>query len=133
MKLNQDCVRDSLLYFEYYLTNTNVFIFNPDFYTSHQYLDNYPNEDFLYTCLKLNEAGFINCKITNYVSSSIPKITIKSITWNGHKFLDNIRDITIWNKTKKIINPLKSISIDLISETASKVIIHYIDNKLGNS
>lgn len=133
MKLNQDCVRDSLLYFEYYLTNTNVFIFNPDFYTNHQYLDNYSNEDFLYTCLKLNEAGFINCDITNYVGSSIPKITIKSITWNGHKFLDNIRDITIWAKTKNIINPLKSISIDLISETASKVIIHYIDNKLGST
>ena len=74
MQLNQDCVRDSLLYFEYYLTNTNTFIFNPDFYTNHQYLEGYTNEDFLYTCLKLKEAGFINCKITNYAGISIPKL-----------------------------------------------------------
>ena len=132
MRLNQDCVRDSLLYFEYYLTNTNVFILAPYLYTSNQYLEGYSNPDFLYTCLKLKEAGFINCDITNYIDSPIPKLTVHSITWNGHKFLDNIRDINIWSKTKNILTPLKSISVDLISETASKVIIHYIDSKLGN-
>lgn len=131
MRLNQDCVRDILLYFEYYLTNTKTFIFEPDLYTNHQYLMNYSNDDFLYTCLKLKEAGFINCKTTNFVGNPIPRLSISSITWNGHKFLDNIRDDTIWAKTKNILNPLKSISIDLISETASKVIIHYIDEKLG--
>jgi len=133
LRLNQDCVRDSLLYFEYYLTNTNVFILDPNTYTNKQYLEGYSNSDFLYTCLKLKEAGFINCKVTYYSGISIPKLSISSITWNGHKFLDNVRDISIWNKTKNILNPLKSISIDLISETASKVIIHYIDKQLGNS
>ncbi len=133
MRLNQDCVRDSLLYFEYYLTNTNVFILEPSLYTKTQYLEGYSNQDFLYTCLKLKEAGFINCKETHYAGLSIPKLSISSITWNGHKFLDNVRDVKIWNKTKNILTPLKSISIDLISETASKVIIHYIDKQLGNS
>ena len=131
MKLNQDCVRDSMLYFENFLTNTTAFTFEPDSYTKHQYLKGYSNDDFLYTCLKLKEANFINCKIITYAGTSIPKLIISSITWNGHKFLNNIRDDTIWAKTKNILNPLKSISIDLISETASKVIIHYIDEKLG--
>ena len=132
MRLNQDCVRDSLLYFENYLTNINSFVFSHKHYADYQYLKGYSNSDFLYTCLKLKEAGFINCEKVNYVGTQIPKLTISSITWEGHKFLDNIRDDTIWTKTKNILNPLKSISIDLISETASKVIIHYIDKKLGN-
>lgn len=95
MKLNHECVRDLLLYIEenvYYGSSLNIDNCN---------LTKYSSDDIRYAAEKLAEAGYINCKIQKFVTSETPGIFIYSLTWNGHQFLDNIRDDGVWKDTKK--------------------------------
>lgn len=125
MKLNKECVRDLLLYLEENLSiNDFVAVENIT-------LKPYSYDDLFYTASKLSEANYINCSKRSFDDETY--IYISSITYQGHQFLDNVRDDNVWKKTKAILNPLKSISIELISETASKVIIHFINQQLGNT
>lgn len=125
MKLNQDCVRDLLLYLENTLTYENTITIN---YLS---LKKYSKLDLVYTADKLLEANFINCIKSSYADESGPIIIAKSITYSGHQFLDNIRDNKVFEKTKSILSSLESVSIKVFSETASKVITNMINQQLG--
>ena len=125
MKLNQDCVRDLLLYLEENL------ILNDFLSIENISLKDYSTEELLYTADKLYEAGYINCSKKIYDNTDLI-ILISSITYTGHQFLDNIRDEKVFAKTKSILSGLKSVSIEIISETASKVITNIINQQLGS-
>lgn len=124
MKLNQDCVRDLLLYLEENLTlNDHLSVENIS-------LKDYSSEELLYTADKLYEAGYINCSRKIYDNIDLV-ILVSSITYDGHQFLDNIRDEKVFAKTKSILSTLKSVSIEIISETAAKVITNMINQQLN--
>lgn len=124
MKLNQDCVRDLLLYLEENLTlNDHLSVENIS-------LKNYSRDELLYTADKLYEAGYINCMRKIYDTTDLI-ILISSITYEGHQFLDNIRDDKVFAKTKAILSKFKSVSIEVISETASKVITNMINQQFN--
>lgn len=47
---------------------------------------------------------------------------LQSLTWNGHEFLDTIRNDTIWNETKEeIVNKGAGMSFDLLKALAIKL------------
>ncbi len=124
MKLNQDCIRDLLLYLEDNLTYTDEIKIN------NLSLKNYSKEDLMYTADRLIEANYLNTRICwNFNETHI--IMVKSITYQGHQFLDNLRDDKIWNKAKSILKPLKSVSIEIISKTLSNIIIQYINQQIS--
>jgi len=121
MKLNHDCVRDLMIYFENNLDYSN------DVCVNNLPNDNYSQNDLIYTAEKLKEAGYIKCVCKNYMGTKVPIIIVQSITYDGHAFLDNIRDNKVWTKTKGILSGLKSASIEILSETAAKVISNSIN------
>jgi len=43
---------------------------------------------------------------------------LNKLTWEGHEFLDDIRDQGIWNKTKERLKDIPSASIPVIVEIA---------------
>lgn len=131
MKLNHDCIRDLLLFLEEYLTNDNYYLLDPYSFTRTVYLNGFDNSDVLYSCEKLFEAGYVNGKIRNFVDITIPEIKITSISWEGHKFLNNIRDDKIWKDTKSILSQFKTVSISFISDVAAQIISKLINKKLG--
>jgi len=53
-----------------------------------------------------------------YVTGSLTLPTISSLTWDGHEFLDNIKDPGIWAKTKKKAGELQGAGISVISQIA---------------
>lgn len=125
MKLNQDCIRDLLLYLEENLSlERNITVNNIK-------IKDYSQEDLIYTTQKLFEAGYLNCEIINFITSSIPFIDVSSLTYKGHQFLDTIRDNKVWSKTKGILSSFKSVSIEILSETASKVLVSLINQQLN--
>lgn len=124
MRLNHDCVRDLLLYIEKNLS------FNDEIEINRLKLGNYSTEELLYTAEKLVEANYL--KSYNIEIDDEPSIIlINSITYNGHQFIDTIRDNLVWSKTKKVLSVLKSVSIEITSETAAKVINHIIDKNFN--
>ena len=65
-------------------------------------LANYSNKDLIYTTYKLEEANYLNC--SKFSADDDTTVFVNSITFQGHQFLDNIRDDSIWNNSKKILS-----------------------------
>lgn len=126
MKLNHDCIRDLLIYLEDTLPIDGFLRVNQ------LTLGIYSKDDLIYTAQKLEEAGYIKCKNSRYVGDDLPCVDIYSITYQGHQFLDNIRDEKVFAKTKSMLSMLKSVSIEIVSETASKVITNMINQQLNS-
>ena len=84
-------------------------------YVHHPESDTYLEEEWLFEAIsetyiplllnfqKLEEAGYIKCNNSRYISNSFPCIDICSVTYQGHQFLDNIRDDKIFNKTNRTL------------------------------
>ena len=102
MKLNPDCVRLVLLDLEERL-KPNDMISVYAYVNSFDLPADTTCNDIEYTIDKLYEAGFL--ELTNYGSidnmSSCLSARIVSITYEGHKFLDTIKDDTAWGNIKK--------------------------------
>lgn len=116
LKLNSDCVRDLLLYLEENLNFNNMVTINT------LKLSNYSSDDLIYTSQKLIEADFIECTISKVINSRYPIIKVKSITYNGHQFLDSIRDNSIWKDAKNKASKLASVSLPILQQLAASLI-----------
>ncbi|MCT8386077.1 DUF2513 domain-containing protein [Leuconostoc mesenteroides] len=129
MKLNNDCVRSIMLFIEdKYIDGNNLMI--NDFMSSEE-LSGFSQEDILYTLKKLDEAGYINIKFT-YASNSLYFLNCWGITWDGHKFLDTIRDTKVWRETKSIASKFASVPLNMMSDIAAKVLTALIEKQMGN-
>lgn len=124
MKLNHDCVRSIMLAIEENLNYGQSIPFNE------VELDGYSHEEILYAADKLLEAGYLQGEKLGSIGSSEPTIQITSITWDGHKFLDNIRDDRVWKNTKKVISKFSSVSLSLTNSVAAQVILAFVKDQL---
>lgn len=53
------------------------------------------------------------------------------MTWNGHEFLDAVRDPEIWQKTKDGASKVGSASIEFLWEMAKAYAKHLAKERLG--
>lgn len=127
MKLNYDCVRDLLLYLEENLTYENDVVIN------NISIKNYTEAELVYTAEKLYEANYLNCMKPLYIDEEIPSIIVLSLTYNGHQFLDTVRDNAVWDKTKKISSSIASTSLKILENIATNVITNIISKQIGLS
>ena len=131
MKLNYNCIRDVLLFIEEnqemtdngYMTTMGLH----DFCNSDS-LSNYSESDIEYCISKLHEAGFVDANDIRSLDSS--GFMIKDITYDGHQYLNNIRDKSIWQQTlEKVRSVGGSVSLSVLSQIAEKIVL----SKLGLS
>ena len=119
MVLNHDCVREVMLFLENQL----------DLYKNIEFPDtsvkNFSDDDILYSIKKLAEADFINANVSVNTLGEIEAI-VHEITWEGHKFLDTIRDDTVWGQTKKLLSKFTSTSLTFVSSIASQVLTNLV-------
>ncbi|MEF2965086.1 DUF2513 domain-containing protein [Paenibacillus sp. M1] len=117
MKLDRECVRDVLLLIESFDREQ---VITSDELLNLQALNNYGESTILYTVEKLDEAGFVNVKFMPVLGGENP-FFLQSITWEGHQFLDTIRDPAIWRETKSIASKVASASLTVLSDVAAGV------------
>lgn len=129
MKLNHDCIRDLLLYLEENLNLGSFLNISSEF--NEDVLSSYSANDLIYTAQKLLEANYINAEIMHFMGTNIPSVRIRSITYQGHQFLDNIRDDGVWKETKKIASKVSSASIKILSDIAAQVISNILSKQMG--
>ncbi|WP_289761665.1 DUF2513 domain-containing protein [Lactobacillus intestinalis] len=127
MKLNHDCVRSTLLFIEAN-HKPGIFLQLEQFLNSEE-LSKFDTDDIKYTLMKLSETKYLHDNI-RIVQGKLVYYSTGALTWEGHKFLDTIRDPKVWKTTKTIVSHLESVSITLISNVASKVLENYIQNFL---
>lgn len=118
MTLKSDCVRDTMLYLEKNLE------LNDCIQARHISIKKYKSDDIVYTISKLIEGNYINARDCSY--DDVMDFYISSITWDGHKFLDTIRDNKVWSTTKGIVSKFSSVSISMIENISSQVISNLI-------
>ena len=120
MKLNIECVRDTLLIIEeLYSYGTPVHFNEIEMSIS---LNSYSRDEIDYTLIKLYEAGYLSGKMKT-INGSISSFQCEGLSWNGHQFLDNIRDDKVWKQTKSAISKLSSTSLTIIATVASQILI----------
>lgn len=124
MKLNHDCVRDLLLLVEEHAKYGESIDF------SETEFGNYSRDDILYTADKLIESGYLSGKKQFFIGSSYPDISVTALTWDGHQFLDNIRDDGVWKSTKTVLSKFTSVSLSLIGNIASQVITTIVQKQI---
>lgn len=129
MKLNHDCVRECLLYLEKNLEFASTI--DPNQLV--EYLK-YGEKDIFYSLQKLQETGYIEGGISYYYGSNqvyTQSNPIRDISWEGHEYLNTIRDNKVWHKTKKVTASLKSVPLSMVKTIATQVLIGLIKEKTG--
>lgn len=82
----------------------------------------YDAENVNYHMRLLNEAGLIQADVMEPLGASVTCFANR-LTWEGHQFLDNIRDNTLWNRVKATIREKGlEISFDTIKFAAPTVL-----------
>lgn len=119
MKLDQECVRDVLLTMEEKIP-LNDYV-SLSMLKSSSSLLAYDTEIVTYVTLKLTEAGYISAQPL-YGDNKVLEVMVSSITWDGHQFLENVRDPKIWRETKSVTNKVASSSLSILSAVAEGLI-----------
>ncbi|MDP1503126.1 DUF2513 domain-containing protein [Bacillus velezensis] len=119
MKLNRDCMRDVLLTVE----EEVGFKDRVSIQTLHTFsrLKEYKLVDIFYCVEKLTEAGFI--KGITYKGGA----DVSELTFEGHEFIESIRDDDVWNKTKNELGKVGGATLPIIVELATS----FLKTKLG--
>jgi len=116
VKLDHDCVRDVLLTVE---AATRGQLRLP--YLCRQ-LPQYDEDALNYTCLKLSEGGYLDAEIHAVCGETFPAlIWINSMTYQGHEFLDTIRDDTNWGRVKATAKKAGVFSMSALAEISQGV------------
>lgn len=132
MKYNIDCVRAVLLCLEDELKIIHV---EENAYKMQEiYLprlleclgQNYSEPDIIYSVKKLDEAGYITANFSNDVIYADDILncdycSISSITYNGHEFLENIREDKNWKKIKNAGKAASSFALSIVGEIAKNI------------
>ncbi len=94
-------------------------------------IEGYTIEQVAYHCSILYEGGYIHAYKGEYAGNGLYSFSVGRLTWEGHEFLDKIREDTIWNKTKDTIaerglpfvfDVVKSVSSGIIAEIIKSAI-----------
>lgn len=83
-------------------------------------IDGHTHQEIAYHVQRLAEAGFV--KATDASSSNIYDWMPQSLTYEGHEFLDTVRDPEIWRETKERASKIGSASLQILFEVATGIV-----------
>lgn len=146
MKINEDCIRDILIYltdnlkvevevlenhahFEKIYANTVIRALDAE----------YDKENVWYSLYNLAELGYIEGMDVNEIRKNnghnFSSMHIFNVSFRGHQFLETIRPETVWEQTKNIVSRVGVHTLGFIEDTAQKVAVesakHLIDIGMG--
>ena len=128
MKRDMDLIRLSLLKIEEEYSSTAIYDLQ---------IDGYDMETIAYHCKLLKEAGFISDYAAEYGDGEICSFGVGSLTWEGHEYLEKIRDNSTWKKVKDTISQkglplaietIKTVSTALITAATDAVVKSIMSN-----
>lgn len=122
MRLNSDCVRDILLTVETECDFHNVINYRKEENTLER-LSKYSHEEIIYH-IKQCELSKLILGVT-YCDGGT-SIFISDLSPEGHKFLANIREDTVWNGVKSVAKKVGSTSLSALTQIASNVVTELI-------
>lgn len=120
MKLNHECVRNILLTVEQLEPDESITIDN---YINYASLAPYDEDEIVYAVERLIEAKFIPDDILEYYNGKAISFDLTALTWDGHAFLENIKNDSVWQKAKTVVaEKVSSTSLSIVADTASEIV-----------
>lgn len=121
MRLDHDLIRDIMLAIERH-QGPNKHLKDEDFLNLTE-IKHHNNEIVIYHLKRLSEANFLNISFMHgdYV------FFINYITYEGHLFIDDIRDPKAWKYAKEKTKEFTSISLPMLAELGKQ----YVKTQLG--
>lgn len=94
-------------------------------------VEGYSYSEVTYHALLLHEAGYIEgATFGDPLHGKAIKPT--HLTWEGHEFLDEARDRTVWEKVKKVTAKAGASSVSILRPILTKVATAEVERALGN-
>ncbi len=82
-------------------------------------IEDYSAKEIMYHCELLYQEGFLQ----GYKKYFGDQFSVGSLTWEGHDFLDKIREDTVWNKIKEVITQKgATLTFEIIKSVAPSII-----------
>lgn len=125
MKLNPDCVRDLLMYFEENTNGIDSVRFDPDNFCDTK-LGKYSPEELYYHFKQCEYIGFF-INVNNFLDLTSMLLDISP---KAHEFLANIRSDNIWEKVKSTAKNVGSHSLNALTQIAASVVATLISQQL---
>lgn len=114
MRLDIDCVRDILLAVESAELGEHI---SP--VTLHRTLPKYSEDEINYTCLILDDGGFLISVTAQLPLQEVPSVkSIVRLTYKGHEFIAKIHDAERWHGVQKILPFIQNYSLQAINAVA---------------
>ena len=121
MKLDFDCIRDVLLTVESKAEITDRFTYKGvKLNEVIAELPQYSSQDVFYTAQKLEEAKLITIYRESGLRLAPNDFSIVDITYEGHQYLNSVRDNSVWSKVK---SSAKSLTIPVVTKIAEKILL----------
>lgn len=123
MKIDFDCIRDLLFTIEAKTDYNNVVVFTSE--DSYGLNKNYSFNEVLYHLRYLDQAGML------YKAKPIMEgMIIIDLTPEGHKFINEIRSDTNWDKTKDVATKAGVFTLEALKDIAVSVASNAIQKHL---
>jgi hypothetical protein len=90
-------------------------------------VEGYSEDEIAYHLSLLQERGLIEME----TSQPLIGIVFTRLSWEGHDFLDAVRDPEIWKKTKQGMDQVGSFSFELVRDLAKGLIKTQIEKYTG--
>ena len=121
MKLNYDCLHDLLLLLEEELTSGEHITLDE----LKQKLTKYSGQDIAYTIKKAKEAGLVEATWLSADNDDnedgVYYCHCTELTYDGHCFLNCIRNVSTWEKIKSATKKVGGKSIEVLIEIAANI------------
>ena len=125
MERNWDIIRDILIKIEA-LDSANKPL----------HLSDFPPDkanEYSYHAELLLEAGLVEGQMHRTMRQEAQTFMIRRLTWEGHEFLDTIRNDNVWSKTKKsFVKGGLSMTFDLVKGVATDVAAAFLKQTIGS-
>lgn len=127
MKLNPDCVRDILLTVEEHSDYHHVTEYKSEIHSFPRFRK-YTYEEILY---HIRQCEYSSLILGVHYYDGGKHVDIEDLSPDGHNFLANVRQDTIWNNTKSIAAKIGTKSLDALVQISSNVITELIKAQFG--
>lgn len=124
MKLNPDCIRDILLSVEDICDANHYFDYGQD--SENEFIKDYDSNTLYYHFRQADLSGLLFGANFDMAGN----FYCTDLSPEGHKFLNDIRSDTNWNKTKIIAKNVGTFSLDAIKTISTGVITNLIQQNL---
>lgn len=125
MKLNPDCIRAVMMEIE----KRHIITVNDDndvtfeilwIEALYEALPEYTKEDIFYSVHNLEQAGYVSTS-SHTGDDAIDMCAINFMTYEGHEFLDKIRDPERWKAVKSIMGAVRAFALDAVNQAANGI------------